>query len=69
MVLCADDQECRSGGFADEGGPGIAGEELELPAGFGLDGVEDGRDCLAVNRIDLTIRYRVQEPRSSRATC
>src|SRR5512132_1277638 len=53
MLLCADDQECRSDGFGDQGGPRIAREELELPAGFGLDGVEDSRDCLAVNGIDL----------------
>jgi hypothetical protein len=37
MLLCADDQECRSDGFGDQGGPRIAREELELPAGFGLD--------------------------------
>src|SRR5207344_2763462 len=58
MVLCADDQECRSAGFGDQRGPRIAREELELPAGFGLDGVEDRRDCLAVNGIDLESRYR-----------
>jgi hypothetical protein len=35
MILCADDQECRSGGFADQGGPGTPAKNLSCQPSSG----------------------------------
>ena len=60
MILCADDQECRSAGFGDKAGPASSAKNLSCQPVLG--GVEDVRDCLAVNGIDLGSRYRHRNP-------
>ena len=60
MVLCGPTtKECRFGGFADQGGPGIAGEELDFASRvLGRIESKTAATASAVNGIDLKSLYR-----------
>jgi hypothetical protein len=58
MLPSADNHQRCSDRFGHQTEPCVARDELQLPAGFGLAGIEHGRDCCAVAGIDLGELHR-----------